>query len=786
MSSKSKGIDRSRYAWRGLVLLCAAYLLCGLTGLALAAGTTWYGPGTFSQNGITTTTVSISGINRDLATDTAFLLTNAGTGHLITTMDKAILTYGGDSTGPVGIVPFESAAGLTGMNVYMWGPDTSDATAGRFEVEAPEGGANWAYALKAIAPFTVSMTGMGISDDRWLGQWNKGGAFFEDGSVALTQALVWPVLDDKQYSLPEVSAVDQYFNLHPQLISMDGVNGQSRFNTGHAFAFDAYDEAVAADWADIHPGLVDADLEGKMGRFFFTTNNISTGNVEKGLVTFSYEDGEPGIYFGDFSFGGDVTDPAEWTLPDVRLFREAANVLATDDLFKAYQVQTTVPTGTAPLVVASTTKVANLNADLLDGYNTGNGSGAIPISNGTVNTNLNADKLDGYHAGNGAGAVPISNGTVNTTLNADLLDGLSSADFAAADLSGYFKLDEDEAVTGRPDFGGAFSSILPAFTLSGTYATAKIINLNADLLDGHSEAYFLNTGSTLDADTLDTHDSTYFINGTDTDQDMLGGLTLTYSGSDVGRLILDNDTSSIYYLPATIEMLGTGHGLASGADGLLISSGNYTGSVYTNAKLWNYEDSDVEIGANNKKGLTVSDTGLVIGSNTDGVDYDLLFDGFTSEGTITFDEDNSEFRFDQEIYLPIVSAGVDETLLTLQNRDNTVGTAASLAFVTYAGETETARVTGKRVASGIYGLSFSTYQNADTMVIREGNVGIGDTTPDYLLDIAGTFGIDSYFDIQPIAEPASPASGVRLYVDSTSGDLIAKNSAGTKVTVANF
>lgn len=67
------------------------------------------------------------------------------------------------------------------------------------------------------------------------------------------------------------------------------------------------------------------------------------------------------------------------------------------------------------------------NADTLDTYHAGNGSGAIPISNGTVNTNLNADIHDGYHAGNATGQIPVSNGTVNTNLNADMVDGVHLA-----------------------------------------------------------------------------------------------------------------------------------------------------------------------------------------------------------------------------------------------------------------------------------------------------------------------------------------------------------------------
>lgn len=72
---------------------------------------------------------------------------------------------------------------------------------------------------------------------------------------------------------------------------------------------------------------------------------------------------------------------------------------------------------------------SGLDADLLDGMQSGNASGNIPVNNGTVNTNLNADKLDGLHATNSSNGIPINNGTVNTNLNADLLDGYHASAF---------------------------------------------------------------------------------------------------------------------------------------------------------------------------------------------------------------------------------------------------------------------------------------------------------------------------------------------------------------------
>jgi hypothetical protein len=47
------------------------------------------------------------------------------------------------------------------------------------------------------------------------------------------------------------------------------------------------------------------------------------------------------------------------------------------------QLVSTVATGTAPLTVSSTTLVTNLNADLLDGYNTGTSGNTIPLLSGS-------------------------------------------------------------------------------------------------------------------------------------------------------------------------------------------------------------------------------------------------------------------------------------------------------------------------------------------------------------------------------------------------------------------
>ena len=128
---------------------------------------------------------------------------------------------------------------------------------------------------------------------------------------------------------------------------------------------------------------------------------------------------------------------------------------------------------TAPFTVDSTWLVANLNADLLDGYTAGNAFNNIPINNSALNVNLNADYLDNANTGSGVGNIPLNNGTLNNTLNADLLDSLHESSF--------FRLAENETVSGIPAFNGGLSGSTAPFTVDSTFL---VTNLNADLLDG--------------------------------------------------------------------------------------------------------------------------------------------------------------------------------------------------------------------------------------------------------------------------------------------------------------
>jgi hypothetical protein len=100
-----------------------------------------------------------------------------------------------------------------------------------------------------------------------------------------------------------------------------------------------------------------------------------------------------------------------------------ANVLVSD-----------VAIGTAPLTVTSTTKVANLNADLLDDLNTATASTASTVAARDASGNLTANVLVSNVA-IGTAPLTVTSTTVVPNLNVSSLSGLASSQFLRSDAS---------------------------------------------------------------------------------------------------------------------------------------------------------------------------------------------------------------------------------------------------------------------------------------------------------------------------------------------------------------
>lgn len=113
---------------------------------------------------------------------------------------------------------------------------------------------------------------------------------------------------------------------------------------------------------------------------------------------------------------------------------------------RAQTFESDVATGTAPLTIASTTKVANLNADLLDGSEASAFAASAHThadylnKNGTVALTADWDagsfeiRAQTFESDVTAGTAPftVASNTVVTNLNSDLLDGEEASAFADA------------------------------------------------------------------------------------------------------------------------------------------------------------------------------------------------------------------------------------------------------------------------------------------------------------------------------------------------------------------
>ncbi len=177
-------------------------------------------------------------------------------------------------------------------------------------------------------------------------------------------------------------------------------------------------------------------------------------------------------YGGGAAFTGDVTSTTK---------------------FEAPQLKSTVATGTPPLIVASTTKVANLNADLVDGRNPGDPDGIATLDSGgkvptaqlptaivgalkykgTWNANTNSPTL----GNSGAGGVQ-GDYYVVSVLGTTSVDGISDwfvGDFIVHNGTAWEQIDNTDAVLSVMGLTGVVS--VNDLTLETSIADGDLVPL---------------------------------------------------------------------------------------------------------------------------------------------------------------------------------------------------------------------------------------------------------------------------------------------------------------------
>lgn len=153
---------------------------------------------------------------------------------------------------------------------------------------------------------------------------------------------------------------------------------------------------------DFMPGnqILSGEVDNEYNQLFNCLNGTST---DKGIRVRLSDAADPPIDADQLSTGL----IGRWKQSGVVV----ATVTNAGSFSTVSQFISSIPLGTAPMIVASSTKVTNLNADLLDGLDstsflrsdaanastaTFNASPPFTIGSSTLVTNLNADKVDGF------------------------------------------------------------------------------------------------------------------------------------------------------------------------------------------------------------------------------------------------------------------------------------------------------------------------------------------------------------------------------------------------------
>ena len=194
---------------------------------------------------------------------------------------------------------------------------------------------------------------------------------------------------------------------------------------------------------------------------------------------------------------------------------------------RAQTFESDVVTGTAPLVIASTTKVTNLNADLLDDQ-----SGAYYLDSANFTGTNWTDLTDGgtttlhTHTSGTASAITVANEATDTSCylifttaatgdlgpksNANMTFNSStgvvtfaSSILTTTDING--GTIDNAAIGGSTPAAGAFTTISASGQITSTVttgtaplviaSTTKVANLNVDSLDDQSGAYYLDSAN---------------------------------------------------------------------------------------------------------------------------------------------------------------------------------------------------------------------------------------------------------------------------------------------------
>jgi hypothetical protein len=240
----------------------------------------------------------------------------------------------------------------------------------------------------------------------------------------------------------------------------------------NADKLDGQDGSYYQNACNINSGVL-AVAYGGIGTTVLTANKLLVGNSNLGVLS------PVDLHWSGANLGIGTATPTQKL--DV-----AGSIQASSQLIS------TVGLGIAPLSVASTTLVANLNADKLDGQDgsyyqnaTNMNAGTLSVLyGGTGNNTLTANKL---LVGNGSNAISSPSNLHWTGANLGIG---TSTPVQALDVFGSIQTSQS-----------LISTVATGTSPLQVTSSTKVNNLNADLLDGQDGLYYQNAGN-INAGTL--------------------------------------------------------------------------------------------------------------------------------------------------------------------------------------------------------------------------------------------------------------------------------------------
>ena len=428
-------------------------------------------------------------------------------------------------------------------------PETGDLTAITAGAGLTGGGNSGAVTLDVVGGTGITANANDIAIDATVATLT--------GSQTLTnKTLTSPVVTTPQIN--DTSADHQYVFAVSELAA-DRTVTLPLLTGNDEFTFNAHTQTLTnktltspdVNTPDIDGGTIDGAT---IATSDITVGSGKTLNVSAGTLTLANNQ-----ISGDAVEGGTIAATTITALTTAGI-TASANIDIGSFEMRAQTFESDVATGTAPLVVASTTKVTNLNADLLDGMTTvdednmaSNSATSLPTQQSVkayVDSQVTAQDLD----------VTSDSGTIDIDLDSETLTIAGTANEIETSASG------TTLTIGLPNN----VTIAGNLTVSGTQTTVSSTTIEvADPL--LSMATNNNTADAVDIGFYGLYD-------TSGSQDLYSGLFRDASDSGKWKLFKDNQAAPT----TTVNTSGTGY-----AVGTLVANleGAVTGNATTSTAL---------------------------------------------------------------------------------------------------------------------------------------------------------------------------------------------------------